>query len=98
MTYFIMMSIVSVLELDLFGKTIVQTSIEHTTEKHYPISSMIESGHLEFTITGSGNENLDLISAYLHLTASISVGGVKTQQKTTKQHPSTTGFKVSSHR
>ena len=71
------MSIVSVSELDLFGKPSVQTSIEHTTEKdHYPISSMIESGPLEFTITGSGDEYLDLSSAYLHVTASISVGGV----------------------
>ena len=71
------MYIVSVSELDLFGKPSVQTSIEHTTEKdHYPISSMIESGPLEFTITGSGDEYLDLSSAYLHLTASISVGEV----------------------
>ena len=71
------MSIVSVSELDLFVKPSVQTSIEHTTEKvHYPISSMIESGPLGFTITGSGDEYLDLSAAYLHLTASISVGGV----------------------
>ena len=73
------MSIVSVSELDPFGKPSVQTSIEHTTEKdHYPISSMIESGPLEFTITGSGDKYLDLSSVYLHLTASISVGGVTT--------------------
>ena len=73
------MSIVSVSELDLFGKPSVQTSIEHNTEKyHYPISSMIEFGPLEFTITGSGDEYLGLSSAYLHLTVSISVGGVTT--------------------
>ena len=71
------MSIVSVSELDLFGKPSVHTSIEHTTKKdHYPISSMIESGPLEFAITGSGDEYQDLVSAYLHLAASISVGGV----------------------
>ena len=73
------MFIVLVSELDLFGKPSVQTNIEHTTEKdHYPIYSMIESRPLlEFTITGSGDEYLDLSSAYLHfLTASISVGGV----------------------
>ena len=76
------MSIVSVSELDLFGKPSVQTSIEHTTEKdHYAISSMIESGPLEFTKTGSGDEYLDLSSAYLHLTASISVGGVTTPNR-----------------
>ena len=73
------MSIVSVSELDLYGKPSVQTSIEHTTEKdHYLITSMIESGHLEFTITGSGDEYLDRCSAYLHLTASVSVGGATT--------------------
>ena len=37
---------------------------------------MIESGSLEYAITVSGVEYLDLSSAYLHLTASISVGGV----------------------
>ena len=51
------MSIVSVYELDGFGKPSAQRSIEHTTEKdHCPISSMIESGPLKFTITGSGHE------------------------------------------
>ena len=68
---------VSVSELDLFGKPSIQTSIQHTIEKdHYPISSMIASGPLEFAITGSGDEYLDLSSAYLHLPASIWVGGV----------------------
>ena len=82
------MSIVSVSELDLFGKPSEQTIIEHTTEKdHYPISSMIESGPLEFTITGSGDEYLDLSSAYLHLTASISVGGVTTPTEDDKVAP-----------
>ena len=82
------MPIVSVSELDLFGRPSVQTSIEHTTEKdHYPISSMIESGPLEFTITGSGDEYLDLSSAYLHLTASISVGGVTTPTEDDKVAP-----------
>ena len=37
---------------------------------------MIESGLLEFTITASGDAYLDLSLAYLHLTASISVGTV----------------------
>ena len=82
------MSVVSVSELDLSGKPSVQTSIEHTTEKgHYLISSMIESGPLEFTITGSGDEYLDLSSAYLHLTASISVGGVTNPTEDDKVAP-----------
>ena len=37
---------------------------------------MIESGLLEFTKTGSGDEYLDISSAYLQLIASISVGRV----------------------
>ena len=82
------MAIVSVSELDLFGKPSVQTSIEHTTEKdHYPLSSMIKFGPLEFTLTGSGDEYLDLSSAYLYLTASISVGGVTTPTEDGKMAP-----------
>ena len=82
------MSFVSVSELDLFGKPSAQTSIEHTTEKdHYPISSMIKYGPLEFRITGSGDEYLDLSSAYLHLTASISVGGVTNPTEDDKVAP-----------
>ena len=78
----------SVSVLDLFGKPSVQTSIEHTTEKgDYPISSIIESGPLEFTITGCGDEYLDLSLAYLHLTASISVGGVTTPTEDYKEAP-----------
>ena len=37
---------------------------------------MIESGPLEFTITGSGDEYLDASSTYLHITDNISVGRV----------------------
>ena len=82
------MDIVSVSEIDLFDTPSVQTSIEHTTEKdHYPISNMIKSGFLEFTITWSGDEYLDLRSAYLHLTASISVGGVTNPTEDDKVPP-----------
>ena len=53
------MGITSVPELDVFAEPLVQTSIEHAVVKdHYPISSMIESGPLEFTITGSGKNIL----------------------------------------
>ena len=48
---------------------------------------MIESGPLEFTITGSGDEYLDLSSAYLHLAASISVGGVTNPTEDDKVAP-----------
>ena len=71
-----------------FRTSSVQNSIEHTTEKdHYPISSMIESGSLEFTIIGSGDEYLDLSSAYLHVTASMSVGGVTNPTEDDKVAP-----------
>ena len=82
------MSIISVSEFDLFGKPSVQTSTEHTIEKdHYPISSMIESVPLEFTITASGNKYLDLSSAYLHLTARISGGEVTNPTEDDKVSP-----------
>ena len=48
---------------------------------------MIEFGPLEFTITGSGDEYLDFSSAYLHLTASISVGGVTNPTEDDKVAP-----------
>ena len=48
---------------------------------------MIESGPLEFTITGSGDEYLDLNSAYLLLTASISIGGITTPTEDDKVAP-----------
>ena len=74
---FIIMSIVSVSKLDIFGKQSAQTRIQHTTEKdHYPISGMIESRPLDLKLTESWDEYIDLSSAYLHLTASISVGGI----------------------
>ena len=82
------MSIVSVSELDLFAKPPIQTSIEHATVKdNYPISSMIESGPLEFTITGNGEEYLDLSSAYLHIVAHVSKSGVANPEATDKALP-----------
>ena len=36
---------------------------------------------MEFTITGSGDEYIDLSSPYLHMAASISVGGVTEDDK-----------------
>ena len=82
------MCIELVSKLDLCGKLSVQTSIQHTTGKeNYPISSMIDSGSLEFTITGSGDEYLFISTAYLHLTASISVGGVTTPTEDDKVAP-----------
>ena len=78
------MGITSVPELDVFAEPLVQTSIEHAVVKdHYPISSMIESGPLEFTITGSGEEYIDLSSAYLHLEAHISKSGVANPDENT---------------
>ena len=82
------MSIVSVSELDLFAKPPIQTSIEHATVKdNYPISSTIESGPLEFTITGNGEEYLDLSSAYLHIVAHVSKNGVANPEATDKALP-----------
>ena len=78
------MGITSVSELDVFAEPLVQTSIEHAVVKdHYPISSMIENGPLEFTITESGEEYIDLSSAYLHLEAHISKSGVANPDENT---------------
>ena len=48
---------------------------------------MIESGPLEFTIKRSGDEYLDLSSAYLHLAVIISVGEVTNLTEADKASP-----------
>ena len=53
------MGITSVPELDVFAEPLVQTSIEHAVVKdHYPISSVIESGPMEFTIPLEVEKNI----------------------------------------
>ena len=72
------MSIVTNAELDLFARPPVQTSIEHGAMKdYYPVSGMIQSGPLEFTINGSAEHYLDLSSAFLYVNAQISDAGVQ---------------------
>ncbi len=72
------MSIVANSELDLFARPPIQTSIEHGSMKdYYPVSGMIHSGPLEFTISGSAEHYLDLSSAFLYITANVSHTGVQ---------------------
>ena len=72
------MSIVANSELDLFARTPIQTSVDHTVYKdHFPISGLIESSPLEFNVTSSGDEYLDLSESYLSITAHVSDAGVK---------------------
>ena len=71
------MVLVTNAELDLFALPPVQTSVEHASMKdYYPVSGMIQSGPLEFTISGSTEHYLDLSSAFLYVTAHISQDGV----------------------
>ena len=72
------MGIVANSELDLFARPPVQTSVDHTMLKdHYPVSGMIESGPIEFNITSSADEYLDLSDSYIHITAHVSDQNVK---------------------
>ena len=72
------MAIVANSELDLFARMPVQTSIDHSILKdHYPVSAMIQSGPIDFNITSSADEYLDLSDSYLHVTAHVSDADVR---------------------
>ena len=72
------MSIVVNDELDLFARPPVQTSIDHTVLKdHYPVSGMIQSGPLDFNISSSADEYLDLSDSYLCISAHVSEDDVR---------------------
>ena len=59
-------------ELELFGVPPTQTAVELTQwVEHRPITSLTDSGPIEFVITGSGEEYVDLSETYLQVTAQI---------------------------
>lgn len=59
-------------ELDLFVVPPTQTAIENGLwVQYHPLSNIQDGGPLEFNISGSGEEYLDLNSSYLHVTAKI---------------------------
>lgn len=60
-------------ELDLFSVPLTQTSIEESKWVEYlPLNSVTENrGPLEFMISGSGEEYVDLSETYLHIIAKI---------------------------
>ena len=59
-------------ELELFGVPPTQTAVESTQwVEHRPITSLNDSGPIEFVITGSGEEYVDLSETYLQVTAQI---------------------------
>ena len=72
------MAIVANSELDLFARPPIQTSVDHSMLKdHYPVSGMIQSGPIDFNITSSGDEYIDLSESYLHITAHVSDADVR---------------------
>ena len=84
-----MATIVANSELELFTQPAVQTSIDHTMLKdHYPVSGMIQSGPIDFNISSSADEYLDLSDSYLHLTAHVSDADVKGKAADDKFAPS----------
>ena len=59
-------------ELELFSVPPTQTAIESSQWVEYrPITSLTDSGPIEFSITGSGEEYVDLSESYLQVTAKI---------------------------
>jgi hypothetical protein len=59
-------------ELDLFSVPPTQTSVEQTQYKeYYPISLTTSNAPIEFHVSSSDEEYLDLNQSYLHMTVSI---------------------------
>ena len=59
-------------ELDLFSIPATQTSIENGTYVEYhPISTISGGAPIEFDVTATGDDYLDLTNSYLHVRAKI---------------------------
>ena len=59
-------------ELDLFAVPPTQTSVEHGQWiQHHPIASVTDNGPIEFFISGSGDEYIDLANTQLYVRAKI---------------------------
>ena len=59
-------------ELDLFNVPATQTAIESSQwVEHRPLTSLSDSAPIEFVITGSGEEYVDLSETYLQVTAQV---------------------------
>ena len=63
-------------ELDLFGVPPTQTSIEKGEwVEYYPITSVTETGPIQFSVVGNSDYYLDLSQSYLHIIAKIEKKG-----------------------
>jgi hypothetical protein len=59
-------------ELDIFSVPPTQTSIEHGTfVEYHPISSISQGAPIEFEVSSSGEDYLDLADSYLYVKAKI---------------------------
>lgn len=59
-------------ELELFGVPPTQTAIDSSQWVEYrPITALSDSGPIEFVVSGSGEEYVDLSESYLQVTAKI---------------------------
>lgn len=62
-------------ELDLFSVPPTQTSIEHGQwVEHNPIATLAESGPIEFAVSGSGEDYIDLANTYVYVKAKVVKG------------------------
>ncbi|KAK7500547.1 hypothetical protein BaRGS_00008122 [Batillaria attramentaria] len=58
--------------LDLFIIPPTQTSVESGSwVEHHPLSTLTDTGPIEFVIKGAGEDYLDLSNSYLHVGAKI---------------------------
>ena len=59
-------------KLDLFTVPPTQASVEHgCTMDYHPVSTLTDNGPIEFNISGSGEDYIDLTNTFLHLCVKI---------------------------
>ena len=79
-------------ELELFAVPPTQTAITSSQwVEHRPITSLTDTGPIEFAITGSGEEYIDLSETYLQVTAKIVQPTGGSLQQTAGENGTVTG-------
>ncbi|KAK7093427.1 hypothetical protein V1264_007186 [Littorina saxatilis] len=59
-------------ELDIFGVPPTQTALEKGQWiEHHPIATLTDTGPIEFQVSGSGDDYLDLANTFLYVSAAI---------------------------
>ena len=75
-------------ELDLFSLPPTQTAVDHSQWIEYnPVSSITSSSPIEFNVSGSGNDYIDMSTTLLEIKATITTSDGAASNKTTHAAP-----------